>query len=127
MIVRFSSYIADFVESSLGKPMKWQLQKVRKFLANDRKVLQFWCCWDDPALYSEKQDYLMFYFLSDDTIQFSELHKPNSGRDCFPKMLARTKLPKNPPPVGSARIGVDHSDKIVYYTHADLRVGGYIT
>jgi len=121
------SDIRTFVEASLGKPMKWHLEAVKKFLANDRKVLKFWCVWDDPTLYGEKRKYILHYFLADDTIEVSEIHTPNSGRDHFPQLLSRCRLPKVPPPTGAARIGTDHSDKIEYYTHADLRVGCYIT
>jgi len=120
------SDIRTFVEASLGKPMKWHLEKIKKFLANDRKVLKFWCVWDDPSLYGEKRRYIMHYFLADDTIEVSEIHQPNSGRDAFPQLLSRCKLPKVPPPVGAAKIGVDHRDKVEYYTHADLRVGSYV-
>jgi len=120
------SDIRTFVEASLGKPMKWHLEKIKKFLANDRKVLKFWCVWDDPTLYGEKRKYIMHYFLADDTIEVAEIHQPNSGRDAFPQLLKRCKLPKVPPPVGAAKIGVDHRDKVDYYTHADLRVGSYV-
>jgi len=120
------SDIRTFVEASLGKPMKWHLEKIKKFLANDRKVLKFWCVWDDPSLYGEKRKYIMHYFLADDTIEVSEIHQANSGRDAFPQLLSRCKLPKVPPPVGAAKIGVDHRDKVDYYTHADLRVGSYV-
>jgi len=69
----------------------------------------------------------MHYFLADDTIEVSEIHAPNCGRDGFPKLLSRCQLPKNPPPIGAAKIGQDHSDNIEHYTHADLRVGCYVT
>lgn len=124
--VEAESDIRTFVEASLGKPMKWHLEKIKKFLANDRKVLKFWCVWDDPTLYGEKRKYIMHYFLADDTIEVAEIHQPNSGRDAFPQLLKRCKLPKVPPPVGAAKIGTDHRDKVDYYTHADLRIGSYV-
>jgi len=121
------SDIRTFVEASLGKPMKWHLKAVKKFLANDRKVLKFWCTWDDPSLYGEKRKFILHYFLADGTVEVSEIHSPNSGRDYFPQLLSRCKLPKCPPPIGAAVIGTDHSDKIETYNHADFRVGCYIT
>jgi len=121
------SDIRTFVEASLGKPMKWHLAKVKKFLANDRKVLKFSCVWDDPSLYGAKRKYTLYYFLADDTIEVSEIHTPNSGRGNFPQLLKRGQLPKIPPASGAALIGRDHSDKIEYYTHADLRIGSYVT
>lgn len=38
----------------------------------------------------------------DDTIQVIEMHRRNTGRDPFPLLLSRGKLPKTPnvPPVG---------------------------
>jgi len=121
------SDIRTFVEASLGKPMKWHLKAVKKFLANDRKVLKFWCVWDDPSLYGEKRKFILHYFLADGTVEVSEVHTPNSGRDYFPQLLSRCKLPKCPPPIGAAIIGTDHNDKIEFYTHADFRVGCYVT
>jgi len=121
------SDIGTFVEASLGKPMKWHLQAVKKFLVNDRKVLKFWCVWDDPSLYGEKRRFILHHFLSDDTVEISEVHKPNSGRVHTPQLLSRCRLPKVPPPTGAALIGRDHSDIVEYYTHADFRVGCYVT
>jgi len=125
--IQEESDIGTFIEASLGKPMKWRLQAGKKFLANDRKVLKFWCVWDDPSLYGEKRRFILHYFLSDGTVEVSELHKPNSGRVHAPQLLARCKLPKVPPPTGLALIGRDHSDIVEYYTHADFRVGCYVT
>jgi len=121
------SDIGTFVEASLGKPMKWRLKAVKKFLVNDRKVLKFWCIWDDPSLYGEKRRFILHYFLADGTVDVSEIHIPNSGRDHFPQLLSRCKLPKVPPPTGCALIGSDYSDAVEYYTHADFRVGCYVT
>lgn len=36
----------------------------------------------------------MHYYLADDTIEIREVKYPNSGRDDFPVMLKRQKLPK---------------------------------
>jgi len=52
---------------------------------------------------------------------------PNSGRDHFPQLLSRCKLPKVSKPSGVALIGTDPSDKIEFYNHADFRIGCYVT
>jgi EF-hand domain-containing protein 1 len=38
----------------------------------------------------------LFYYLEDDTVCIKELPENQQGRDHFPKLLKRTKLPKNP-------------------------------
>lgn len=53
---------------------------------HDRKVLRFFTECDDLQ-------YIVHYFLADDTIEIREVHHPNDGRDAFPKLLARQKLP----------------------------------
>lgn len=53
---------------------------------HDRKVLRFFTECDDLQ-------YVVHYFLANDTIEIREVHHPNDGRDAFPKLLARQKLP----------------------------------
>jgi hypothetical protein len=38
--------------------------------------------------------YILHYYLADDTIEIKEVNFPNSGRDPFPMMLRRQKLPR---------------------------------
>ena len=65
----------------------------RQFLENDRKVLRFYCTWDDPhPMYPEKRQYVLHYYLADDTIEVREVKEANSGRDAFPLLLSRGKL-----------------------------------
>lgn len=73
-----------------------------KARAHDRQVLRFFCCWDDPdSLVGDKLPYLLHYYLTDDTIEINEVHPANSGRDPFPKLLQRCRLPRGTPPVGA--------------------------
>lgn len=58
----------------------------KQFLENDRKVLKFYVFSDIP--------YIMHYYLADDTLEIREINYSNSGRDPFPLMLRRQKLPK---------------------------------
>lgn len=38
--------------------------------------------------------YEILYFLSDDTVSVKEIHEKNDGRDPYPVLLRKTKLPK---------------------------------
>jgi hypothetical protein len=58
----------------------------KQFLDNDRKVLRFFC-------ESEDLPFIVHYYMADDTVEIREVHHPNNGRDAFPKLLQRQKLP----------------------------------
>ena len=38
---------------------------------------------------------IIHYYLVDDTVEIREVHEPNDGRDPFPVLVCRQKLPKN--------------------------------
>lgn len=76
----------EYMEKTLGGG---KVASQKQFLDNDRKVLRFFCECDELP-------YVIFYYLADDTVQISEVHHPNDGRDAFPKVLKRQKLPYNP-------------------------------
>jgi len=38
--------------------------------------------------------YILHYYLADDTVDIREFKFPNNGRDPFPLMLKRNRLPK---------------------------------
>lgn len=70
--------------------------KLKKFLELDRKVLRFYCVWDDrDSMFGELRPFVLHYFLVDDTIEIREVHKPNDGHDPFPVLLRRSRIPKN--------------------------------
>lgn len=67
-----------------------------KFLAYDRKVLRFYCLWDDTAsLHGEKRFMVLHYYLANDTIELVEILPPNSGRTSGGAFFGRNKLPKD--------------------------------
>ena len=39
---------------------------------------------------------VLHYYLVDDTLEIREVHESNDGRDPFPVMLKRQKVPRNP-------------------------------
>ena len=51
--------------------------------------------WDDrDSLYGELTTYKLHYFLQDGTVEILEVHSANSGRDPYPLLLKKQKLPK---------------------------------
>jgi len=67
-----------------------------QFLSNDRKVLRFYCVWDDTeSSFGDRRYLVLLYYLADDTISIHEVLAPNSGRDTVPAFLHRQKLPKD--------------------------------
>jgi len=59
-------------------------------------VLRFFCIWDDrDSMFGEMRPFILHYFLVDDTIEIREVHKANDGRDPFPVLVRRQRLPKD--------------------------------
>ncbi|XP_014194781.1 EF-hand domain-containing family member C2 isoform X2 [Haplochromis burtoni] len=93
--------------SSLREQLKKSMQPLRpyerhdtlkQFLDHDRKVLRFYCFWDDSqSIYVDLRELILHYFLVDDTIEIREVIPPNSGRDKVNKFLRRCRLPKHVP------------------------------
>jgi len=95
------------------------LEDLKKFFDYDRKVLRFFAVWDDRrALYGDNLAFVVHYYLSDDTVEVNEVHSRNTGRDSFPKLLARGKLPKNHEDTGTFI-----NRQIRYYEWQDMMVG----
>ncbi|XP_007953799.1 EF-hand domain-containing family member C2 [Orycteropus afer afer] len=100
----------------------------KQFLDYDRQVLRFFCLWDDTASeFGERRELVLYYYLSDDTIEIKELLPPNSGRSDTPLCLQRRKLPKHGPP-GVFQPGeiTDQTVLNVYGGYAVSRVHGYL-
>eukprot|EP01135_Chromosphaera_perkinsii_P006653 Nk52_evm55s554 gene=Nk52_evmTU55s554 len=69
--------------------------KLKKFLENDRKVLRFYCIWDDrDTMFGECRPFILHFYLVDDTVEVREVQSQNCGRDPFPVLVKRQKLPK---------------------------------
>jgi hypothetical protein len=73
----------EYMEKTLGGG---KVASQKQFLDKDRQVLRFFCQCDDLP-------YIVHYFLADDTIEIREVHHPNDGRDAFPMVLKRHRLP----------------------------------
>lgn len=118
-----ASEVTKFSECQLGKPMRSQLARARQFLKHDRQVLRFWAIWRDPALYGEIRPFIVHFFRADGTMEVLEVKQPNSGRDSFPALLARQKLPRSFVASNQAQIGHDESDDVEFFTEQDFRIG----
>lgn len=120
--------LKHFMEASLGKPMGLNVDATQQFLQYDRKVLRFYSVWCDEKMFGERRPYVVHYFLADDTVEVLEIMQPNSGRDSFPAMLKRQKLPMDyrdkAPTI--PRIGLHKEPNTKYYAAKDFKVGGYI-
>ncbi|KAJ3122477.1 EF-hand domain-containing protein 1 [Physocladia obscura] len=94
--------------------------KLRRFLENDRKVLRFFCIWDDrDSMFGEAREFVLHYYLVDDCVEVREVRRPNNGRDPFPILLKRQRLPKSFWELSD----VNDSSK---YTWKDFKIGGVI-
>ncbi|CAK6961838.1 EF-hand domain-containing protein 1 [Scomber scombrus] len=72
-----------------------EYDRMHQFLTMDRKVLRFFALWDDSdSLYGETRPVTIQYYLVDDTVEIREVHESNSGRDPFPVLMRRQRLPK---------------------------------
>ncbi|KAM3861068.1 EF-hand domain-containing protein 1 [Diretmus argenteus] len=102
------------------------LDRVKKFLTMDRKVLRFFALWDSTdSLYGETKPVTIQYYLVDDTVEVREVHEPNSGRDPFPVLMRRQKLPKKIKSEHFPRCVLEVSPQEVdeYYSPKDFQVG----
>ncbi|TPX38933.1 hypothetical protein SeMB42_g02286 [Synchytrium endobioticum] len=91
--------------------------RLRRFLENDRKVLRFYCIWDDrDSMFGELREFVLHYFFVDDCCEVREVQKPNNGRDPSPILVRRQQLCKD----GSVN---EHAE---VYTWKDFRIGDTI-
>jgi len=112
------------MEASLGKMMSLDIKASQKFLMNDRKVLRFYCVWENPKFFGEQRPFVLHYFLANDNVEVLDVSQPNSGRDQFPTFLKRQKLPKDFRKTCPDISKIGHTDKSVqYYKDVDLRIG----
>ena len=95
---------------------------LEQFLENDRKVLCFDISWYDPYDKEEKK-YKLHYYLADSQIEICEIRYNNSGKDPYPKLLRKSKLPKVPRMIYCPGLETPEEE---YYTPKDLVIGNYI-
>jgi len=64
-----------------------------EYFNKDPLVLCFQCAYKDDKLYGERRDYLLYYYVLNDTVEIKEVAA--QGRHNFPNLLRRQKLPKD--------------------------------
>ena len=107
------------------RPYKPQ-HALRQFLENDRKVLRFYCVWDDTndAYGGDLHRMVIHYFLSDDTIEIRERIVGKGGDSQAQKhstlFLRRCKLPKRTDRIKPMN-GIE--TPLEFYTDRDLIIG----
>lgn len=102
----------QFMEATLGKHIR-DPEELASFLANDRKVLRFHCVWDNrgEVLFGERGFYTLHFFLTDNTAEILEVLATNSGKDPFPKLLTRCRLPLDPSRATTSLLGTSRADR----------------
>ena len=75
---------------------KNEFDKLKQYIEMDRKVLRFYAIWDDRSqMFGEQREYIIQYYLVNDTMEIREVHQANDGRDPFPILISRHKIPKD--------------------------------
>lgn len=100
VLFRFMVTDQDFCDFKMGESMQplrpyEKEDTLKQFLQYDRRVLRFYCLWDDTdSMFGDAREMILHYFLADDTVEIREVIHPNAGRDAAPVFLRRQKLPK---------------------------------
>uniref|UniRef100_A0A3Q3AYU3 EF-hand domain (C-terminal) containing 1 n=1 Tax=Kryptolebias marmoratus TaxID=37003 RepID=A0A3Q3AYU3_KRYMA len=100
------------------------------FLSMDGKVLRFYALWDDiDSLYGDTRPVIIHYYLVDDTVEIREIHERNSGRDPFPVVMRRLRVPKKlkSGTFPSCSMEVSKNDVDEYYSPRDFQLGQTVT
>uniref|UniRef100_A0A8C9XNJ5 EF-hand domain (C-terminal) containing 1 n=1 Tax=Sander lucioperca TaxID=283035 RepID=A0A8C9XNJ5_SANLU len=105
-----------------------QFDSSYQFLTMDPKVLRFFALWEDAdSLFGENRPVTIQYYLADDTVGVSVVREPNSGRDPFPVLMHRLKLPKKIKPGSetfpSCVLEASTAEVDEYYSPKDFHVG----
>uniref|UniRef100_A0A7S4NJR6 EF-hand domain-containing protein n=1 Tax=Guillardia theta TaxID=55529 RepID=A0A7S4NJR6_GUITH len=107
-------------------PTRYRCEDSVIAMIDQTKVLRFYAQWDDrSSMFGQKLEYIINYFLQDDKIEVLEVKQQNSGRDPFPKLVKKQRVPRvfrGVPSVGSKE--EDFEDE--YISDKDLIVGNTI-
>ncbi|XP_075779447.1 membrane progestin receptor beta isoform X3 [Pelodiscus sinensis] len=104
----------------------------KQFLTFDKKVLRFYAIWDDTEnMFGENRSFIIHYYLADDTVEVREIHERNDGRDPFPVMIRRQRLPKafvdKMKTFPRCVLEVSDHEVLEWYTARDFAVGKPVT
>ncbi|XP_037015466.2 EF-hand domain-containing protein 1 [Artibeus jamaicensis] len=106
--------------------------QLKQFLAFDKQVLRFYAIWDDTdSMFGECRNYIIHYYLMDDTIEIREVHEQNDGRDPFPLLMNRQRMPKvlmeNSKTFPQCVLEISDQEVLEWYTAKDFIVGKPLT
>ncbi|XP_076188714.1 EF-hand domain-containing protein 1 isoform X4 [Aptenodytes patagonicus] len=92
------------------------------------QVLRFYAMWDDTdSIFGENRPYIIHYYLADDTVEVREVYKQNDGRDPFPILIKRQRLPKTfvdkKKTFPSCVLEISDQEVLEWYTAKDFAVG----
>ena len=96
---------------------------LKQFIDNDRKVLSFDITWYDDLYDKEEKHYKMNYYLADGQVEVCEIKVNNSGKDPFPRLLRKSKLPKKPLMTYCPGLDVPEEE---YYLPKDFLPGNFV-
>ncbi|KAJ3202523.1 EF-hand domain-containing member C2 [Entophlyctis luteolus] len=97
---------------------------LKNFLENDRRVLRFYCIWDDTnTVFGDVRHMVVHYYLSDDTIDIHECIPANSGRQSSSMFLNRCRLPKHATPGASS---LSPNIPTEYFSDRDFTIGAVL-
>ncbi|CAH8463795.1 unnamed protein product [Schistosoma turkestanicum] len=110
----------------LGKTPS-SFDKRRQYLELDRKVLRFYAVQDERhEMFGECRKFVIHYYLADDTLEIREIHTINDGRDPFPLLLRRSKVPKYdtvPNSFPSINLELTENEVKEYFSPKDFHLG----
>ncbi|NXU49925.1 EFHC1 protein, partial [Turnix velox] len=104
------------------------LDQLKQFLTYDKQVLCFYAMWDDTnSTFGENRPFIIHYYLADDTVEVREVYKQNDGRDPFPILIKRQRLPKTlvekQKPFPSCVLEISDQEVLEWFTAKDFAVG----
>lgn len=110
--------IRSHITPSTGDPLQ-------KFLTLDRVVLRFYAIWDDrEQLYGEVRKFIVHFYMADDTLEIREVHAANNGRDPFPVLISRQRVPRQLIPKTYPSVEKEIiSERTGFFEATDLIVG----
>ncbi|XP_077608961.1 EF-hand domain-containing protein 1 isoform X2 [Crocuta crocuta] len=106
--------------------------QLKQFLTFDKQVLRFYAIWDDTdSMFGECRNYIIHYYLMDDTVEIREVHERNDGRDPFPLLMNRQRMPKvlveNAKNFPQCVLEISDQEVLEWYTAKDFIVGKPLT
>uniref|UniRef100_A0A8D2BB64 EF-hand domain-containing protein 1 n=1 Tax=Sciurus vulgaris TaxID=55149 RepID=A0A8D2BB64_SCIVU len=106
--------------------------QLKQFLTFDKQVLRFYAIWDDTdSMFGECRTYIIHYYLMDGTVEIREVHERNDGRDPFPLLMNRQRMPKvlteNAKNFPQCVLEISDQEVLEWYTAKDFIVGKPLT